>query len=508
MNQVQKLKLNTIISLVSKIVIMLSGIILPRLILVNFGSEVNGLVNSVTQFLAVITFLDLGVGSVVQSALYKPLVENNSEQISGILKSARNYFQKIGIILIVYVFLLIFTYPLIVENNILGYISTAYLIISISISTFAQYYFGIVNELLLNSDQRGYIQLLAEIIVVILNLVLSIILINLGFSIVTVKFVSSLVILIRPLFLTFYVNKNYRINYEITLDDDPLPQKWNGMGQHIAYSIQNSTDIIVLTLFSTLDNVSIYSVYKMIINAIGLTINSFTMGLQSFFGNLLASNNLKKLNYYFSTIEWGLHNLIIFLYSMSAILIIPFIQIYTQGVNDANYVVPSFALILVVSKGIFSLRIPYQSIVFSAGYFKQTQASSFIEAILNLSLSLLFVSRLGLVGVAIGSLIAMSYRLLYLIFFLQKNIIFRSIKIFIKLLFMDIIAFLLIFISGNLLKNYFAIESYIHWCIFAISVGMLSLLIIIFLNLCFYRSRVLEVIRKYKAGTKLNIVKK
>ncbi|MBA5730176.1 polysaccharide biosynthesis C-terminal domain-containing protein [Aerococcaceae bacterium INB8] len=496
MNQVQKLKLNTIISLVSKIVIMLSGIILPRLILVNFGSEVNGLVNSVTQFLAVITFLDLGVGSVVQSALYKPLVENDSVQISGILKSARNYFQKIGIILIVYVFILILTYPLIVENNILGYVSTTYLIISISISTFAQYYFGIVNELLLNSDQKGYVQLLAETIVVILNLVLSVIFINLGFSIVTVKFVSSLVILIRPIYLTFYVNKNYQINYEITLDDDPLPQKWNGMGQHIAYSIQNSTDIIVLTIFSTLDSVSIYSVYKMIINAIGLIINSFTMGLQSFFGNLLASDNLKKLNSYFSTIEWGLHNLIVFLYAMSAVLIIPFIQIYTQGVNDADYVVPSFALILVVSKGIFSLRIPYQSIVFSAGYFKQTQASSYIEAILNLSLSLLFVSRLGLVGVAIGSLIAMSYRLLYLIFFLQKNIIFRSIKKFIKLLIMDIVAFLLIFITGNLLKNYFSIESYIHWCIFAIAVSMLSFSIIIFLNLCFYRNRVFELIRK------------
>lgn len=61
---------NTTASLISQITALVCGFILPRLFLQYFGSEVNGLVNSITQFLSVISFLELGVGAVVQSSLY------------------------------------------------------------------------------------------------------------------------------------------------------------------------------------------------------------------------------------------------------------------------------------------------------------------------------------------------------------------------------------------------------------------------------------------------------
>ena len=80
----KKLALNTITSLGLQVVSVICGFILPRLILESFGSDVNGLVNSITQFLGVITLLDLGVGAVVQSALYKPLADNNTNMISKI----------------------------------------------------------------------------------------------------------------------------------------------------------------------------------------------------------------------------------------------------------------------------------------------------------------------------------------------------------------------------------------------------------------------------------------
>ena len=64
----KKLALNTVTSLLLQIVSVLSGFILPRLILGAFGTNVNGLVNSISQFLGVITLLDLGVGAVVQSS--------------------------------------------------------------------------------------------------------------------------------------------------------------------------------------------------------------------------------------------------------------------------------------------------------------------------------------------------------------------------------------------------------------------------------------------------------
>ena len=77
----KKLQLNTITSLLLEIVTIVSGFILPRLIMEEYGSSVNGLVNSITQFIGIIAFLEFGVGKVIQSALYKPLAEKDNEQI-------------------------------------------------------------------------------------------------------------------------------------------------------------------------------------------------------------------------------------------------------------------------------------------------------------------------------------------------------------------------------------------------------------------------------------------
>jgi len=486
-NRTQKLKLNTITSLLSRVTILLSGLILPRLILNYYGSEVNGLVQSITQFLTIITFLDLGVGSVVQSALFRPLTTKDNNQISRVLTAAKNYFRRIAYFLIVYVVILVFTYPFITSNQGLDYLGTALLIVAISIRTFSQYYFGIVNELLLNADQRGYIQFGSETIVVFLNLLASVFLITQGFSIQLVKFVASLIFLIRPLYLMYYVNKNYRIEKDMELTEDPLPQKWNGVGQHLAYSIQNSTDVTILTLFSTLSSVSVYSVYNMVVQAIRLVIQSFTSGLMSFFGNLLASGERERLNNYFTKIEWLMHTLVIYLYGLTATLIVPFVMLYTSGVTDADYYAPLFGVFLVLARVANSIRTPYQAMIFAAGHYRQTQLSSFIEAGSNIFLSVILVVNFGLVGVAIGTFISMIYRTVYLTLYLSKNILYRPIKLFIKHIVVDVISFSLMFITGLAMVNIIEVNTLIDWLIVACILGVLFIIMLLIINLLVYK---------------------
>lgn len=57
----KRLIYNTISSLFFQVTTIVCGFILPRLILNAFGSNVNGLVNSITQFLGIISFLELFV---------------------------------------------------------------------------------------------------------------------------------------------------------------------------------------------------------------------------------------------------------------------------------------------------------------------------------------------------------------------------------------------------------------------------------------------------------------
>ena len=159
----KKLALNTVTSLLLQIITVICGFITPRLFLSAYGSDVNGLVQSVTQFLGIISFLELGIGQVIQSELYKPLAIKDNHTVNCVLASGNKFFKRIAYMLFGYVVLLIVVFPLSIEAT-FDWVYTATLIVAISIGSFAQYYFGIIDRILLNADQRGYIQYLSQII--------------------------------------------------------------------------------------------------------------------------------------------------------------------------------------------------------------------------------------------------------------------------------------------------------------------------------------------------------
>ena len=62
---------NIVTNLVLQIVTIIYGFIVPKIIISNFGSNTNGLISSITQFLSYIALLESGFGPVVKSILYK-----------------------------------------------------------------------------------------------------------------------------------------------------------------------------------------------------------------------------------------------------------------------------------------------------------------------------------------------------------------------------------------------------------------------------------------------------
>ncbi|WP_302338064.1 lipopolysaccharide biosynthesis protein [uncultured Ruminococcus sp.] len=491
----KKLALNTITSLILQLVTVVCGFILPRLILESFGSDVNGLVNSITQFLGVITLLDLGVGAVVQSALYKPLTEKDTDMISKIYVSANKFFRRLAEILLVYVVLLMIFYPLIVNKS-FGHMYTALLIAAICISSFAQYYFGIVNSLLLNADQRGYIQYTAQIITLILNTIACYIVIKLGASIQIVKLTTSLIFLIRPFFLVLYVKKHYSINRKITYTEEPIKQKWNGMAQHFASYVLSGTDNIVLTLFSTLANVSIYSVYNIVIIGVKNALLSMTNGFQSLIGEMLAKKETEKLNNFFGYVEWILHTGTTLIFGCTGVLLVNFVRVYTNGINDADYIQPLFAVLITVANAGHCLRLPYNILILAAGHYKQTQSNYIVAMILNIVISIATVKIWGLIGVSIGTLVAMAYQTVWMARYDSKNIICWPFKNFLKQCGVDVITVLIA--SLVTFKIPMLSVSYISWFLLALEIFAIWLVIAVLANIVFYRERVSSMFKRIK----------
>ena len=496
MDRKKKLIYNTATSLLYQVVGILSGFILPRMFLAFYGSAVNGVVSSISQFLGFISLCECGVGAVVQSALYKPLAENDSEAYSRIYRSSERFFRKIAWILVGYTGLLMVLFPYLTADN-FDYFYTLILVFVISISSFAQYYFGMTYRLFLSADQLGFIQMGTQTVILVLNTGFSILLMYLGASVQVVKLVSSLIFLIQPIVFATVARKRYRIDRKIELRGEPIRQKWNGLAQHIAAVVLGNTDTVVLTLFTTLETVSVYSVYFLVVNGVKQIVVSLTTGFQAMLGNMLAKGEKEALDRAFSGFEWGLHTIVTMAFTATGLLILPFVRVYTYGIEDADYVVPLFAVLMTVAQAAYCLRLPYNTMVLAAGHYKQTQASAIIEALINVVLSVVLVIRFGLVGVAIGTLSAMAYRTVYLVFYLRRFILRRSVYCFVKHLLVDLLSVAPVVLVTTLLPDAFSLAAltYSAWIVLAVKVGLTTLLSVLVVNLVAYRGETIRGIR-------------
>lgn len=490
----KRLFYNTIASFANQFVTLVCTFILPRQILLYYGSDVNGLISSITQFLGFIALMEMGVGAVVQSVLYKPLVDKDHVQVSKIVKSSQQFFNKLGSVLMLYVIALCFLYPYFSHATFsVSFIVS--LIIALSINFFAQYYFGLTRQLLLDSDQRAYVPLCLNALALILNTGVGILLIWNHFTIQTVQFAMALILLIRPVGIWWFVRKHYTIYRNIELTEEPIKQKWNGLAQHISAFLLSHTDVVLLTFFSTLSNVSIYSVYYMVVAGIRRFITTLMTGAFSWFGQLYAAND-PSLQTKFAFYEWLLHTLGTLIFTVAGLLIVPFAIIYTQGIHDANYVQPFFGGILLAAYAMYTIRLPYLTMILAAGHYKETQHISILEAVLNLVISIVGVQLWGLCGVALGTLVAMTYCTTAIAYYLQENIIHRSFWHLIKHYVIDILSALLIIAVSRWFK--IPVNNYFSWTIMATKITLIALVAEIFINGLFYPNEMKFFVAKLK----------
>jgi len=477
------LKVNTLASLSYQIITLVCGFILPRLIIGFYGSAANGLVSSITQFLGIIALCELGMGAVVPASLYKPLANKDNDAISKVIVSSEKFYRKIGFLMIIYVIGLSVLFPFAIEE--FSFIYTSSLIIIIALSSFAQYFLGITYSLLITADQKQYITYCVNGGTLVVNLILSYILIEFNSSIHIVKIASSIIFIARPVLYMVYVKRHYQLDKTVKYDVEPIRQKWNGVAQHLAYTVQEKTGFVVLSFMATMVEVSIFSIYFIIMEGLRGFIYSVTSSLTSFLGNILAKGEKSTLIRNFIRIEWALHTITVLAFSSAAVLIIPFVKVYTRGITDANYIVPIFPFLMCAAIGCRCLQMPYNIVVQAAGHFKETQNSAIIEPVIDIILSVVLVGKYGLSGVALGMLVSIIYRMLYLSLYLTRHILHNSRLLLFKRLFVDIIMVLAIVVSCSLISE--ASSSYISWIVMAIKVVSTAALVILLFNLAFYK---------------------
>lgn len=493
----KKAIINTLAGLSYEIVALVCGMILPRLILSAFGSSYNGITASIAQFLSCIVLLRAGISGVTRAALYKPLEDNDYLEISRIIRATEKFMRQVAVIFIIFLIVFACIYPILVKDQ-FEWLFSASLVMIIGISTFIQYYFGFTYQMVLNADQRQCITSFTQIFTTILNTILACILIKLGAGIHIVKLGSTIVFALNPLIINVYVRKKYHISRDVQPNNIAINQRWDAFAHQVANFINGNTDIMLLTIFSNIREVSVYTVYYLVINGLTRLVRNSIPGVASAFGNMMAKGQYKLMKKNFKIFELVVYSLSTVIFGTALVMIVPFVMIYTNGVKDVNYYRTEFSAIIVIAAFFGCVRIPYQHVVEAAGHYKQTKKGAFIEAILNITISIICVIKFGLVGVSIGTLVAAVFRTVQYAMYLSENIIKRSKRLFVKHIIVSSLTVALIVGTYNTLCH-IDITNYYEWSMVASVVCLFAIIITVFMDLLFFRKDFFSLMLKLKS---------
>lgn len=484
---------NTVASFVFLGVSIISGLVLPRLILSNFGSDYNGLVNSITQFLSYSSVLIAGVGGATRLALYKTLVIHDNIRTIAILNATKAFVRKVIIVFFVILVIVAALYPLLIINE-FNWLFTFSLTLIIGISIIASTFLGATYQALLTADQRRYVFDLIQVCTVALNTVIASLLIYIGTEIRIVMLASSTIFLLNPLMLYLYVRKRYKLDNSIKSDNSAITQRWDALWHHVADLVRTKSSIIILTIFSGLLEVSVYAVYYMVIVAITTLIRCVVNSTEAPLGNLLARGEHTKVRDGLDLSVFLVNVTTAVLLTSTALLIVPFISLYTAGIDDVNYIRPLLAYILCFAALFDIFRVPFQLLVKAAGHFKQTRNGEFIEAAISIIISVFLVQYFCIIGVVIGSLCAMIFRAVRYVVYVSKYLVHRNARVYARKFFLLLLNAAVIITVAQVLPPVME-TTFLAWVISATIFALLAVSITSIFIAIFYRHEFYTVIK-------------
>lgn len=190
MSRTKKFVYNSLTAALLQIFTVIAGFIVPRIMLVFYGSEINGLVTSITQFIAYFNLVEAGLAGAAVYALYKPLADEDHKSINAVLSATNRFYMLSGYIFVALTLGLALIYPAFVKTTELSPFSVGTLVLILGVSGALEFFTMAKYRALLTADQKLYVLSLASIVAIVLNTVIIAILAYSGASIVILRLVA------------------------------------------------------------------------------------------------------------------------------------------------------------------------------------------------------------------------------------------------------------------------------------------------------------------------------
>lgn len=482
----RKALINSVINIVSYIIIFIPNLLIRRVFLTTLGSEMLGLSSLYNNIIGWLSIFELGVGTAIVYSLYRPYAENNKDKMRAYIKFYGQFYRRIGFVILgvgitISPFLSFF-----ITGNVDIRIATIGFLLFL-INSFISYIFS--HKLcILNVSQQAYKITIGTTISKLVIIALQTVLLNNYPNFILYISIQLFVNLSYFIAINLYIRNNYPwINYGNNKleekEKNGLLRNVKAMFMHkIGHLVVNSTDNIVISKFVGLTVLTNYTNYQIIISALQSIISTGLSGITASIGNMLTDDDNSKAYIVHKRIFflsfWIISFIVISLYNT----LNQFIVIWMGKeslLNNLTYI------LILINLYFTAMRGSVDQFQTGSGNFYQDRYAPICEAIINLISSVILVKYIGIAGVFLGTLISnitvIFWTKPYVVYkYVFKESVGRYFKMYIKYILIGIIPLIITACLTNTIKEEYSFLSFIINCLINIVVINISYFVIFF----------------------------
>lgn len=403
----KKAFLNTVVSFTSQMIVILLGFISRRVLIYSVGVEYLGINGLMTNILTVFSLAESGIGLAIGYALYKPLAENNVEQIKSLMHFFKYTYRALAIGTAVIGLAFYPLLPFFLKDNTAPDANLVYLMFLFSS---VASYLWVYKTTLNSSDQNKYLYTIANTVAQIAVLVLKVLILYFTQNYILYLSIDIGTTIVKNLVFCHIVDKRYPYLKDKNVQKlDPVIRK--GLFKNIkalffgkiGYIISECSDNLVISSIVSVTAVGMYSNYTTLISSVSGFVTTFSSGVTASMGNLIASDTKERSYEVYKRVDFINY----WLYTFSAICLLCLVEPFVTIWLGQDFVLTKEILILAVAlyylKGINSgIDIAKNA----AGLYHPDRFVPTLEALLNMGISIVMAKQYGIAGVLLGTLVS------------------------------------------------------------------------------------------------------
>ena len=400
--------INSTLSVLSLIILAIFGFISTKFFVGTLGIEYNGLNGVFTNILSILAITELGIGGAITYNLYKPILDNDYDKISAIMKFYQKSYRIIGIIIFILSLLVSIFIGLFFKETTFDLNYIRFVFILFSVNTSISYFFS-YNRNLFYAYQQNYIVVIIYFIFKSLKIILQILSLIYFKNYVLFLIINIIFTFGANLIIHLYAKKCYKkVDIKNAVVDKSLNKqvfksvKNLAVVQLLSASI-NFTDNIIISSLVNITSAGLYANYNLIFSQIQKIILGIYNNIGAAIGNLVAENKNDHTNTILVNLEYVSFFIASFCACSFIFLTQPFITVWL----GSKYLLGiSILLVLVFNFYILIQQQPINYFLSGNGMFKNMILPLTIQSVVNLTLSIVLTLKIGLIGVFIGTLVS------------------------------------------------------------------------------------------------------